>query len=408
MLGHVAGVGEDRRLRGEVGVRRDRVVSAEQAAVERGPARVDVQPGREPRLRTGAARVRRGQQRAGQVEQPPLLEPGGARPPVQAELGRRRTPHHRAAGRADGVEVALHRQVARRGQLEGDLGATPGIHRRGVEADPGPFAVRPQRGHRHPQLTCRGRAGSAGKAELDLAAGLEREVGGVLGSAGGLPDPLDRAPPRRCRSRRRRARARCRPGWCGDRRSENSRATCRRICWGSMAAPDNVRIPVEYWKESLQMSRAPLPRPDRVPLISLVHKANIAMQRDMVKVAQRTAATRRSSTPTTRSSRRCWRRQPGDRHGRPGGDHPAVDGGDHPRARGSRDPRDEARPRRPSRQAGHLHGVRPRVCAHCGYQHIVDLEREFAEEFGEQDYEIVRKVLERVPSLLTKDDLPSG
>ena len=236
VLGHVAGLGEDAwpaaaKSRTPRPGRR-RCSRRPSKAVRLGSTR---QPGREPGLRAGAARVRRGQQRAGQVEQPPLLEAGRARPPVQAELGRRRAPHHRAPGRADAVEVALHRQVARRGQLEGDLGATPGIDRRGVEADPGPLAVRAQRGHRHPQLRGRGRAGSAGKAELDLAAGLEREVGGVLGVAGGLADPLDR---------HRRTGAELGgdelvldadatsvrgpvPG--------NSRATCRRICLVFMA-----------------------------------------------------------------------------------------------------------------------------------------------------------------------------
>ena len=49
----------------------------------------------------GAPGERRRNERPGQVQQSPLLEPDRARPPVQADLGRRRTPHHPAsAGRA--------------------------------------------------------------------------------------------------------------------------------------------------------------------------------------------------------------------------------------------------------------------------------------------------------------------
>ena len=35
-----------------------------------------------------------------------------------------------------------------------------------------------------------------------------------------------------------------------------------------------------------------------------------------------------------------------------------------------------------------------------GYQHIIDLERRFAEEFGEEEYETARRVLERVADIL--------
>jgi DNA-binding MarR family transcriptional regulator len=38
--------------------------------------------------------------------------------------------------------------------------------------------------------------------------------------------------------------------------------------------------------------------------------------------------------------------------------------------------------------------------ARTGYQHILDLENRFAEEFGEKEYEIVRSVLERLVPLL--------
>jgi DNA-binding MarR family transcriptional regulator len=35
-----------------------------------------------------------------------------------------------------------------------------------------------------------------------------------------------------------------------------------------------------------------------------------------------------------------------------------------------------------------------------GYQHLIDLEKRFAEEFGEEEYELTRKVLERLVPLL--------
>ena len=72
-----------------------------------------VEPGGQPRAGAAAPREGRGQERPGEMEQPPLLAPRLARPPVQAHLGRRGPPHHPTSRRADPVEVALHRDVAR-------------------------------------------------------------------------------------------------------------------------------------------------------------------------------------------------------------------------------------------------------------------------------------------------------
>lgn len=47
--------------------------------------------------------------------------------------------------------------------------------------------------------------------------------------------------------------------------------------------------------------------------------------------------------------------------------------------------------------------------ARAGYQHIIELEKQFAEEFGDKQYEIVRDVLERLTAMLKDaNDLPSG
>ncbi len=49
--------------------------------------------------RAGAPRERCGEERPGEVEQPPLLEPGTPGPPVEADLGRGGAPHHHAGRR---------------------------------------------------------------------------------------------------------------------------------------------------------------------------------------------------------------------------------------------------------------------------------------------------------------------
>src|SRR3954452_22728707 len=52
-----------------------------------------------------------------------------------------------------------------------------------------------------------------------------------------------------------------------------------------MSAPDKVRLPVEYWKVSLRMSRRAR-QPNRQPLIGLVHEADRELQSDMVRAAR--------------------------------------------------------------------------------------------------------------------------
>lgn len=150
------------------------------------------------------------------------------------------------------------------------------------------------------------------------------------------------------------------------------------------------------------MSRAPLPRPDRVPLISLVHKANLAMQRDMVEVANdrgypeiKSAHNSVFGTLLEGGSRAT------DMAERAGITRQSM--GEVIRelvGLGILEMKPDPDDRRAKLVTYTAYG---RECARAGYQHIVDLEREFAEEFGEQDYEIVRKALERLPSLLEKE-----
>jgi DNA-binding MarR family transcriptional regulator len=41
-----------------------------------------------------------------------------------------------------------------------------------------------------------------------------------------------------------------------------------------------------------------------------------------------------------------------------------------------------------------------KAMASTGYEHIIDLERRFAEEFGQEEYDVARRVLERVADIL--------
>ena len=87
-------------------------------------------------------------------------------PPVEADLGRSRAPHHPAAGRTDGVEVRLHGGVSRRGQLERHL-VRRAAGRRGRDR----ARSRPARGR------CAARTGCA------AAAGRRAARGRTAGSA---------------------------------------------------------------------------------------------------------------------------------------------------------------------------------------------------------------------------------
>jgi DNA-binding MarR family transcriptional regulator len=144
---------------------------------------------------------------------------------------------------------------------------------------------------------------------------------------------------------------------------------------------------------------SPLPRPDRRPLIGLVDRANRALQSDMVREAHR-------------------RGHPEIKHA-----HNAVFGTLQPE--GSRASDMAARAGITRQSMGEI--VREMVemgilemrpdpedrraklvtytsygleFAREGYQHIIDLEKRFVDEFGEEEYEMVRNVLERLVPVL--------
>ena len=192
----LVGAGERRGAPRERGVGGHRVVAAQQPVVERRAVGVDREPGREPGARADRACVRRGQVRSGQVEHPPLLEPGPARPPVEADLGRGGAAHHPAAGRADRVEVRLHRGVPGGGQLQRHLVRRAAVDGGGVEDDAGPREVGAQRRQGAPQPADDGRRGPHGWFSSTCPPGSN-----ATADRGGRANPLDRDRHPRSRSR---------------------------------------------------------------------------------------------------------------------------------------------------------------------------------------------------------------
>ena len=135
-----------------------------------------------------------GQERAGQVQEPPLLEAGGAGPPVQAQLGRCGAAHH-GPGRPDRCRRsgAASPGSAVRSAARGTrhrTGDPPAWRRGGSRPARSPPAARTPPSAADCATV---EPGVQGRLELDLATGLEPEVGGVAPARGGLPDPLDGA-----------------------------------------------------------------------------------------------------------------------------------------------------------------------------------------------------------------------
>ena len=136
------------------------------------------------------------------------------------------------------------------------------------------------------------------------------------------------------------------------------------------------------------MSRAELPKPDRQPLIALVDRANRALQADMVQTAHRRGhpevkPAHNSVFATLAEAVR------GPPTWRPGRDHPAVDGGGDPGmvALGILEMRPDPEDRRAKLVTYTEHGRR---VAGDGYQYLIELERRFVEEFGQEEYETAR------------------
>ncbi|MDQ4054444.1 MAG: MarR family winged helix-turn-helix transcriptional regulator [Actinomycetota bacterium] len=147
------------------------------------------------------------------------------------------------------------------------------------------------------------------------------------------------------------------------------------------------------------MSRAPLPKIGRTPLIALVEKAARALQRDMVRRANQggypevkqahnavfATLPESGARATDMAERAGITRQSMGEIIRDMADLGIVEM--------SPDPDD----RRAKLVTFTSYG---RGMARQGYGRILELEQRFAEEFGEKEYEIVRDFLERLPAML--------
>jgi len=144
-----------------------------------------------------------------------------------------------------------------------------------------------------------------------------------------------------------------------------------------------------------------LPRPDRRPFIALVDRANRALQIHMVEAAHRRghpevkqshnavfATLLESGTRATDMAERAGitRQSMGEIV------REMVD-------LGILEMRPDPDDRRAKLVTYSEHGLE---FARDGYQHLIDLEKRFAEEFGEEEYELARKVLERLVPLLNE------
>jgi DNA-binding MarR family transcriptional regulator len=148
---------------------------------------------------------------------------------------------------------------------------------------------------------------------------------------------------------------------------------------------------------------SPLPRPDRRPLIALVDRANRAMHSDMVRAAHENG---HPEIKYAHNAVFATLQESGNR---------ATDMAD--RAGITRQSMGEViremvdlgilemRPDPDDRRAKLVTYTKAGlVHARDGYQHIIDLEKRFAEEFGQDEYELVRKVLERLVPLLEEQE----
>ncbi len=147
------------------------------------------------------------------------------------------------------------------------------------------------------------------------------------------------------------------------------------------------------------MSRVDLPRPDQKPLIALVDRAHRALQADMVRTAHRDG---HPELKPAHNSVFATLAENGSRAA-----DMAVRAGITRQSMGEviRDMvglgilemREDPEDRRAKLVTYTEHG---RWVASHGYQHLVELEQRFAEEFGEAEYESARDVLARLVGLL--------
>jgi DNA-binding MarR family transcriptional regulator len=147
------------------------------------------------------------------------------------------------------------------------------------------------------------------------------------------------------------------------------------------------------------MSRGELPKPDRKPLIGLVDRANRALQADMVRTAHRRG--HRELKPAHNSVFATLAEE-GSRAA-----DMAVRAGITRQSMGEviremvtlgiLEMRPDPADKRAKLVTYTEHG---RWIASHGYEHIIDLEQRFTDEFGEEDYAVARKVLDRIAGLL--------
>jgi DNA-binding MarR family transcriptional regulator len=144
---------------------------------------------------------------------------------------------------------------------------------------------------------------------------------------------------------------------------------------------------------------SPLPRPDHRPLIALVDRANRALQKDMVRAAHRAG---HPEVKPAHNAVFATLQESGNR-----ATDMATRAGITRQSMGEvvRDMVDlgilEMRPDPDDRRAKLVaYSEQGLEFARDGYQHIIDLEKRFAEEFGEEEYDVARDVLERLVPLL--------
>lgn len=151
------------------------------------------------------------------------------------------------------------------------------------------------------------------------------------------------------------------------------------------------------------MSRPPVPDPSWVPLIALVHRANRALQNDMVREANR-----RGNPEIKQAFNSVFATLPKD--GARATDM-AAEAGITRQSMGEiiREMVDlgllEMRPDPQDRRAKLVTWTKKGLASgQRGYEHILEVEDRFAEEFGAAEYEQVRRVLARVTEMLEESE----
>jgi DNA-binding MarR family transcriptional regulator len=149
------------------------------------------------------------------------------------------------------------------------------------------------------------------------------------------------------------------------------------------------------------MSRAKLPKPERRPLIGLVDRAQRALQADMVQTAHRRG---HPEVKPAHNSVFATLAEEGSRAAemaaRAGITRQSM--GEVIREMvglGLLEMRPDPEDKRAKLVTYTEHGRR--VAGH-GYEHLIELEQHFAEEFGQADYDIARKVIGQVAELLDR------